>query len=76
MTKKGKLLSPENLMYVAFISVFLHYLLTAAVIMVLGLYLLINPNTRNQIFVHKGRIIFFVFILYTLTVALINRNFL
>lgn len=76
MTKKAKLLSPENLIYVAFISVFLHYLVTAVVIILLGAYLLINPATRKQIFVHKGKIIFFVFILYTLTVALINRNFL
>jgi len=76
LTKKAKLLSPEIIMYIAFISVFLHYLITAAVIIVLGLYLLINPNTRKQIFVHKGKIIFFVFILYTLTVALLNQNFL
>ncbi len=76
MTKKAKLLCPDNLIYIAFISVFLHYVITAAVIIVLSLYLLINPETRKVIFVHKGRLIFGVFIIYTLLVALINQNFL
>ena len=68
--------APENLIYVAFISAFLPYLLTGIIAVGIGLYLLINPNTRKQIFVHSGRRIFLLFTAYTAVVAMCYRNYL
>ena len=76
MAKAKTLLSDENLIYLAFISVFLHFAVTAAVIVVLGLYLLISPTTRKLIFVHKGKKVFVIFTVYAIVIALINRNFI
>lgn len=69
-------LDAPNLIYLAFISVFLPYYVTAAVIIVTGLYLLISRNTRGLIFVHRGRGVFLVFTLYTAVVALVFQNYI
>ena len=66
---------PQTLIYVAFISVFLHYVVTAAVLILLGLYLVINPKTAKQVFAFKGRGAYIAFSVYALLIALYHKNF-
>ncbi len=42
----------------------------------LGLYILISPQTRGKVFCHSGKFIFLAFALYTVVVALVFKNFL
>ncbi len=73
--KKSSNLS-ENLIYLAFISVFLHFILGAIIMICLGVYILLSSRTRRQIFVHSGRAVLFVFTAYAALVALINNNYI
>lgn len=67
--------APENLIYVAFACVFLPYLFTGIIAVGIGLYLLLNPNTQKQIFVHKGKTLFLLFTAYTAVVAMCYKNY-
>ncbi len=71
-----KLLNPQNLIYLAFISVFLHYAITSVVIIVLGLCLLLNKNSFKKVFSFNGKVFYIAFFAFTLIVALINKNYL
>ncbi len=66
----------ENLIYIAFISVFLHYVITALVILALGISLIANKSTRQQVFSFKGKGWFFAFTAYTCITALYFKNFI
>ena len=66
--------NPDNLIYIAFISVFLHFVMTTAVILALGIIILAGKQSRRQAFSFKGKKMFIIFILYTLAIALINKN--
>lgn len=68
--------SDENLIYVAFLSVFLHYVITGMVIACVGLYLVFCKRTRKLVFAHKGKGWLIAFTLFTAAVALYYRNFL
>ena len=68
--------NPENLIYIAFISVFAHYVITALTIIVIGIGLLVNKKTRKQVFSFKGRGWFLAFTLYTTVTAVCFRNFI
>lgn len=54
----------------------MHYIVTGLTIIGLGIFLLVNKNTRSMIFLHKGKGFFFAFIAYTLLIALYNKNFI
>ena len=66
----------ENLIYIAFISVFLHYVFTALVIIALGIVLIANKSTRQQVFSYKGKGWFLAFTTYTCITALYFKNFI
>lgn len=65
---------PQTLIYIAFVSVFLHYVITAAVLILMGLYLVLNPNTAKQVFSFKGKGVFITFSVYALLIALYHKN--
>lgn len=67
--------NPQTLIYVAFVSVFLHYVITAAVLLLLGFYLVLNPKTAKQVFSFKGKGFFIAFSVYALLIALYHRNY-
>lgn len=68
--------NPENLIYLAFVSVFLHFVITGIVIFFVSIAALVQKKTRKQVFSFKGKKVFIIFILYTLLLALFNKNFL
>lgn len=68
--------SPENLIYLAFISVFLHYIITAIVAITIGVYLLFNKETCKKAFSFSGKGFFIAFTVYTILVALYHKNFI
>ncbi|MBQ1186388.1 MAG: O-antigen ligase family protein [Clostridia bacterium] len=68
--------NPENLIYIAFISVFTHFVITALTIIVIGIGLLLHKKTRKEIFSFKGKGWFLAFTLYTAFTALCFRNFI
>ena len=68
--------SPENLIYIAFVSVFLHYVITGIVIAFIGISALLQKESRQQVFSFKGKNIFVLFVVYTVVVALYNKNFI
>lgn len=68
--------NPENLIYIAFVSVFLHYVITAAVIISLGIFLVSDEKRRKQCFSHSGKLLFVVFTCFTMLVALYHKNFI
>ncbi len=72
-----KLLScPENLIYTAFVSVFLPFWLTAVVLVLLGFVILADSRSVRQVFSHNGSRFMALFTLYTAVVGLIRDNFL
>lgn len=68
--------SPENLIYIAFISVFLHYIVTAVVIITVGLYLVFRQETYKTVFAYGGKGFFLAFTAYTILIALYFKNFI
>ncbi len=68
--------SPENLIYLAFLSVFLHFVFTAATLLAIGFFVLINRAARKEAFSHAGKGFFLAFVFYTAAVALIFKNFI
>ena len=66
--------TPQSLIYVAFISVFLHFAITALVILAFGITILVKKEMRQAAFAYKGRLIFSIFTLYTFVVAAIYGN--
>jgi len=65
----------ENLIYIAAISVFLPYYISAIVLVGLALYVLIAKKPLQTVFSHSGSLLFSAFSLLTLIVAIFNRNY-
>ncbi len=65
---------PQSLIYVAFVSVFLHFAITALVILALGFTILAKKEMRQAAFSYKGRLSFTIFTAYTLVIAAIYGN--
>lgn len=68
--------NPENLIYLAFISVFLHFVITGIVIAFVSVAALAQSKTRKQIFSFKGKKVFIAFTFYSFFLALFSENFL
>lgn len=68
--------TPENLICIAFASVFLPYLLTGVLLAVIGFYLLFSRSTRKGIFIHSGHTAMVIFSLYTALVGIIRDNYI
>lgn len=66
----------ENLIYLAFISVFMHYVFTVLVILAIGIGLIANKKTRSRVFSFKGKGWFLAFTAYTVITALYFKNFI
>lgn len=73
-TANSKLQNPENLIYIAFISVFLHFVITGIVLLALGILVLADKNLRQQIIRHDDRGLFLTFTVYTVITAIIGGN--
>lgn len=76
---KGRLntvLSDQNIIYICVTSIFLPYFFTACIIVAAALYLLINPDTRKRIFVHKGSLMLLPFFALSLIVPIVYKNWL
>lgn len=73
---RKKLSCPENLIYIAFASTFLPYLLTGIVMVVLGIYILCTHHNRQLVFSHIGSKLLILFTIYTSLIALIRDNFI
>ncbi len=64
------------LIFLCAFSCFTYYNLARALIYATALIFIILPGTRDKVFIHKGSLIIYVFILITFIVALINKNYL
>lgn len=65
----------ENLIYIAALSVFLPYYLSAAVLVGLAIYILIAKQPLKTVFNHSGSYAMLAFSLLTVIVALIHKNY-
>lgn len=72
----NKISDPQILIYIAFASVFLHYIITSAVIIVLGAYLLFKKDSAQKIFSFSGKGFYIAFTVYSLLVALYHKNYI
>ena len=76
-TSKLKAVSSANiLVYLAFLSVFLHYVVTAIAIAALGLFVLIKRETRKYVFAKKSHVLLSAFCLISAGTALFYKNYL
>lgn len=66
----------EKLIYLAFASVFLPYILTGIIMVGLCFYILLSHNSRTKTFIHSGRGVFFAFSFYSAFIALIKDNYI
>lgn len=67
-----KLRSSDNLIYIAFASAFLPFILTGLVLVGLGIYLLLAK--RDRVFVYNGKVLFVIFTVYTAIIGLLRDN--
>ena len=68
--------NPDNLIYIAFVSVFLHYVITAIAILFIAVCIFFSRERRKQVFSFKGKKMFIIFCSYTFLVALFSGNIL
>ncbi len=68
--------NPENLIYVAFVSVFLHFAVTVLTVITFGIIILANKEKRKMAFSYRGRLAFTVFTLYTIIIAAVSGNYI
>lgn len=54
VTNGKKFLTRENLIYLLFISTFLHYVITALVFLGVGIFIICNKFNRSRVFIHPG----------------------
>jgi O-antigen ligase len=69
-------LTNTNIITYTAVSIFLPYALTAIVLTFLSVYIIINKNTRQLVFIHSGAGMMKLFFLYVLAVPLMYRNWL
>lgn len=70
------LTNTNNIITYTAVSIFLPYVLSTIVLIFLALYILVNKNTREMIFVHSGSKVLRVFFGYMLIIPLIYRNWI
>ncbi len=66
----------SKIVYFAVLSVFLHFAVTAATIIAIGLFVIFNGSLRREIFAKKSHLLLSAFCLYTLLTALFNKNYI
>ncbi len=74
--KAGRLATRENLIYLLFISTYLHYIATAVVLVVAMVMIIRDKVARSQLFVHPGSRWLPAFSAAALLMALIRGNWL
>ncbi len=67
-----KLNSSENLIYMAFASAFLPYILTGIIMIAMGIYLLLAK--RDRVFIYSGKSLLIIFTVYTALIGLLRDN--
>ncbi len=73
---KRKTFTAENIICLAFASVFLHYVLTVLALLGISIYILFNYNARKSAFRYYGKTLFIIFTVYAAVIALIRDNFI
>lgn len=66
----------NNLIYIAFLSVFFHFVITAIAIVALAVFILTKTEIRRQIFAKKSHILLAAFCGFTILTASISKNFI
>ncbi|MBO7217302.1 MAG: O-antigen ligase family protein [Clostridia bacterium] len=66
----------EKLIYLAFASVFLHYVITGLVALVISAYILLNGDIRRATFKYPGRSFLYAFTFYSAFIALVRDNYI
>ncbi len=66
----------EKLIYLAFASVFLHFVITGIVLLCISIYIILNSDARKSAFRFPGRSFLYVFTIYSAFIALIRDNFI
>lgn len=64
----------EKLIYLAFASVFLHYVITALIVIGICVYIFLNSSMRKSTFKHSGHSLLYVFTIYSAFIALVRDN--
>ncbi|HHV08909.1 MAG TPA: O-antigen ligase family protein [Clostridiales bacterium] len=68
------ILTGENIITYAAVSIFLPYVLTAIILIFLAVYILVNRQTRQLVFVHAGSNFLKMFCLYAVTIPVLYGN--
>ena len=76
MIKRKSIFTTENIVYLAFLSVFLHFVFTAFAIVALGVFVLSNNETRQQIFAKRSHLFLVAFCVITMIVAAFYKNYI
>ena len=66
----------EKLIYLAFASVFLHFVITALVALCISVYIIFNSEVRKATFKYSGRTFLYIFTIYSAFIALVRDNFI
>lgn len=66
----------SKIIYFAFLSVFLHYAVTAVAIIAISIYVLSDGDIRRMIFAKKSHLLLAVFCSYTAVVAFVYKNYI
>lgn len=64
------------IIYFAVLSVFLHFAVTVATIIAIGIFVLCKSSYRREIFAKKSHLLLTAFCLYTLLTAFFNKNYI
>ena len=76
MIKQKSIFTADNIVCFAFLSVFLHYSVTAVTIAAIGVSILIKSETRREIFAKKSHLILVAFCVITMLVAAFYKNYI
>lgn len=66
----------ERLIYLAFASAFLHFVITGIVLLCISVYIILNSEARKSAFKYPGRSVLYIFTVYSAFIALKNDNFI
>ena len=76
LKKRTDLSNDNNIVCLSALSVFLPYYLTGIAILILSIYILLKKRPLDTVFNHTAAFLFPIFSVYTLIVALVNKNYM
>ena len=73
---RSDLSNAENIVFLAAISVYMPYQITAAVILVLSVYIIFKTKIKETVFCHLGALLVPIFSVITAITGIVQKNYL